>query len=416
MALSVVQRGDTGATPIASGSAGQILPGNSTSGNMILVAFAVPYFALNSVVSVSSSIGTFTRINSQIPWSPTDMEWWVCLSATGPADTVTVTTTASVSWEAFGIEISGAASAANGGYNSGTSANPNLVFSGLVPGQMVLAELLNNYTITAGPTSPWSDYNAGGYFNWADGDDTAWQIVSAASTTAIWTVASSAATWGVLGVIVTPTAVAPTVGSELAYSYGPTIDVLVATVTPSSLSTTVSFSYGPTNSYGNTSSSVTVSGWSPVTVYIPVTGLTLGNTYHYQVSATNSAGTTNGTDATFTAIGMPDVASGQGMGALGGAGMSGQPALPVLSNTTSQNYGPSIEVLSVTLTTGDEGNVVYFKYGPVTGSWGGSNWGAGPLYTLTSPSVTTVAGQTVVNIPVAGLVQGESYQFQAVVT
>jgi hypothetical protein len=104
---------------------------------------------------------------------------------------------------------------------------------------------------------------------------------------------------------------APAVSAETSFSYGPYIEVLQASVNPESLATTVLFNYGLTNSYGSTTTTVSAgSGAAGVTIAIPVTGLTLGNTYHYQVSATNSGGTTNGTDATFTTVGLPSYTGG----------------------------------------------------------------------------------------------------------
>ena len=121
----------------------------------------------------------------------------------------------------------------------------------------------------------------------------------------------------------------PTVTSESAISYGPTIEVLSALVTPNGADTTVTFDYGATSGYGSTSYSLDIgSGSSPVLVQIAVPGLTLGNTYHYRASATNSTGTTNGTDATFTTI-LGPVSSGLLGQLLLGKGMLGASNIPL---------------------------------------------------------------------------------------
>ena len=81
---------------------------------------------------------------------------------------------------------------------------------------------------------------------------------------------------------------------------------LNGTVNPESLSTTYQFQYGLTTSYG-TSVPATAgsagSGSSAVAETYSLSGLAAGTTYHYRISATNSAGTTNGSDQSFTTSG-----------------------------------------------------------------------------------------------------------------
>jgi uncharacterized protein (TIGR02145 family) len=68
------------------------------------------------------------------------------------------------------------------------------------------------------------------------------------------------------------------------------------------LSTTVSFEYGISTSYGQsiTSAQSPVTGNSITNVNADLSGLTPGTTYHYRVVAVNSIGTTNGNDLSFT--------------------------------------------------------------------------------------------------------------------
>jgi uncharacterized delta-60 repeat protein len=65
---------------------------------------------------------------------------------------------------------------------------------------------------------------------------------------------------------------------------------------------TVTFEYGTNTSYGTTVSAVpaTISGAVKTSVTYPLTGLKYNTTYHYRVVATNSIGTTYGSDQTFT--------------------------------------------------------------------------------------------------------------------
>ena len=77
---------------------------------------------------------------------------------------------------------------------------------------------------------------------------------------------------------------------------------------PNGVATGVHFEYGPTTAYGSTTPPTRVgAGTSIVPVTTPVTGLSPGTTYHARVVATNSAGTTNGEDVTFTTDAVPSI-------------------------------------------------------------------------------------------------------------
>jgi len=70
-------------------------------------------------------------------------------------------------------------------------------------------------------------------------------------------------------------------------------------------STTVTFDYGTTTSYGSskTATPSSVTGSTSTSVAATLTGLTANTTYHYRVKAVNSVGTTYGSDKTFTTTG-----------------------------------------------------------------------------------------------------------------
>ncbi len=68
--------------------------------------------------------------------------------------------------------------------------------------------------------------------------------------------------------------------------------------------TACTFEYGLTTSYGSPAACSTKpgSGTSPVAVSAPVTGLKSNTTYHFRLAATNSLGTSDGEDQTFTTL------------------------------------------------------------------------------------------------------------------
>jgi hypothetical protein len=73
------------------------------------------------------------------------------------------------------------------------------------------------------------------------------------------------------------------------------------TVNPNGQSTTYYFKYGTTTTYGlQTTPAGAGSGTGNVAVHAALDGLSPNTTYHYQLVATSSAGTSNGTDETFT--------------------------------------------------------------------------------------------------------------------
>ena len=77
---------------------------------------------------------------------------------------------------------------------------------------------------------------------------------------------------------------------------------LNGTVNPNDLSTTVSFEYGTTTSYGQTVSATQspITGNNITNVSAGVSNLEKGTTYHFRVIATNSLGKVNGSDLSFT--------------------------------------------------------------------------------------------------------------------
>jgi uncharacterized protein (TIGR02145 family) len=108
------------------------------------------------------------------------------------------------------------------------------------------------------------------------------------------------------------------------------------------------FEYGTTTNYGTTSSDVTGS-YSTGAYTKDITSLTCGTTYHYRANATNSVGTTNGNDVSFTTSACASGGGGGGGSSGGGGGGGGglvitppvvvTPTTPIPSTSVICNIG-----------------------------------------------------------------------------
>ncbi len=108
-----------------------------------------------------------------------------------------------------------------------------------------------------------------------------------------------------LGVVTAlPTVSAPVATTNAATSITSSGATLNGTINANGASTTVTFEYGTTTTYGTTVSAdeSPITGSSATSVSKAITGLAAGTTYHYRVVGVNSGGTTNGTDLTFTTV------------------------------------------------------------------------------------------------------------------
>ena len=100
-----------------------------------------------------------------------------------------------------------------------------------------------------------------------------------------------------LGAFNGPTQTKPTVVTETATSVTASSAVLNASVNPNGgMVSACAFEYGPTTSYGHSApcSSLPGSGTSPVAVSAAIEGLTAHSAYHFRITATNAAGTSDG--------------------------------------------------------------------------------------------------------------------------
>jgi hypothetical protein len=92
----------------------------------------------------------------------------------------------------------------------------------------------------------------------------------------------------------------PLVSTLAATSVTSATAVLNGNLNPNGLATTYYFQWGSTISYGNTTTSTAAgSGTTAIAVSANISGLIAGTTYHFRLVASNSDGTTNGSDMTF---------------------------------------------------------------------------------------------------------------------
>ena len=188
---SLVQSGNSGTTSTGSGAAATVFAANTTVGNTVLVCVQVGN-ATTDVTSITSSIGTFTKVCSFADATgPNDYEWWVCLSATGSAKTVTVTTTNGAPYTIMGMEWPPALGAADGGHATGTGTTPLLAITPPNTGSVIAATAtMYNGGITA-PGGAWT--NIGGWTSYPTFSDVIAQVaLSSSSVNATWTGTSGA--------------------------------------------------------------------------------------------------------------------------------------------------------------------------------------------------------------------------------
>jgi hypothetical protein len=110
-------------------------------------------------------------------------------------------------------------------------------------------------------------------------------------------------------------------------------------------STIVKFDYGLTALYGSSVNAIQnpVTGNSTINVNAVLTGLTPGATYHFRVTATNSGGTSNGSDLSFTTHQLPEARTDPATSvAITTATLNGMVNATNLPTTVSFEYGPNI--------------------------------------------------------------------------
>jgi hypothetical protein len=120
-----------------------------------------------------------------------------------------------------------------------------------------------------------------------------------------------------------------------------------ASVRPNSQATSYYFEYGPTTTYGSTTTAGSGgSGAGPQPLATGLTGLTAGTVYHYRVVATNGSGTTVGSDQAFTTTGTAPTQPQPGSGGGSASGSSGSGASDTSSTTGIVPQGGPLATLA----------------------------------------------------------------------
>jgi PKD repeat protein len=180
-----------------------------------------------------------------------------------------------------------------------------------------------------------------------------------------------------------PSNSAPTVITNNATNITQTTATLNGEVNANGSSTTVTFQYGLTTSYGSTVSAGTVNGSSMTPVSAPVTGLSANTTYHCRAVGSNTYGTTYGNDSVFTTL------------------SSNSPPTVITNNAT--NITQTSATLNGHVNANGYTTTASFQYGLTTSY--GSTVSAG---TVNGTSMTPI------NAGISGLSPGTLYHFRAV--
>jgi len=160
---------------------------------------------------------------------------------------------------------------------------------------------------------------------------------------------------------------------------------LKGSLNPDGLSTTFHFEYGTTTSYGLTTAPQTHTGDTSRPVSANINSLAAHTTYHFRIVASNTAGTTFGSDTTFTTLPMT--------------------GFPVVTTNPATNVTASSARLNGTLDPHGLSTTVYFQYG-TTSSYG----------SITPNQIKTGNDYQNVFAGISGLTPGTTYHFRIVAT
>lgn len=145
---------------------------------------------------------------------------------------------------------------------------------------------------------------------------------------------------------------APTVTTGSATNVTSNNAKLNGTVNANGLSTNVWFDYGiASGSYSNTSATVAVSGSSAASVGIDISGLSAGTPYYYRIAAQNSAGTSYGSENSFTTSALPTTTTSTTTSTTTTTGASSTTSTIPSTTTTTSTSTTSTTILATTTST-----------------------------------------------------------------
>ncbi|HEV2454382.1 MAG TPA: FG-GAP-like repeat-containing protein [Verrucomicrobiae bacterium] len=177
----------------------------------------------------------------------------------------------------------------------------------------------------------------------------------------------------------------PTVVTQPATAVTPSSATLNGTVQPNGGDTYAWFQYGLTTNYGISTPPVLFPRTIPNGLLTTsVSGLTAG-VYHYEFAGSNASGISFGGDSVF---------------------VTAPP--PTINSEGAANIGPTSATLTATVTPNGADTSVFFEFGTTSNYTGGDT--IGPII------VPAASGQTPLNVPVYGLIQGLVYHFQVYAT
>ena len=128
----------------------------------------------------------------------------------------------------------------------------------------------------------------------------------------------------------------PDLGTAGASNATATAATVYGTVNPNGTATTAWFQWGLTTNYGvNTLPVTNLTGPNPLTISYALSGLTPATTYHFRLTATNSAGITNGGDQMFTTALLQPVITNQPRSRAAGLGGTATFSVGVTSPPTN---------------------------------------------------------------------------------
>lgn len=156
-------------------------------------------------------------------------------------------------------------------------------------------------------------------------------------------------------------------------------------INASNSSTTATFEYGTTTSYGSTvtADQSPVSGTTNTSISKAITSLSPNTTYHFRAIGQNTAGTVNGLDATFTTTAIP----------------------PTATTNSASSVGSTTATLNGSINANNSSTVVTFEYGLTTAY--------GTTVTADQSPVTGVAN-TPVSYSLTGLLPEVTYHYRVV--